>query len=136
MWVLARQIGIDNDELHELVAGVTGKASIKALSVMEGKDVIDTLIRAGGKVTNKRRPRRDLPANVVEMVTPKQARFIKYLEKKLGWQDSPERLKGFIKRTIKKKVVRTKPEATKVIEGLKAMANRKPGKEADNGVSL
>lgn len=133
IWVLARQLGLDSDELHEVVAGITGKHSIKTLSVVEGKDVIEALARAGGKVTKKRKPRRDLPLNVVEIVTPKQMRFIKYLEKKLGWNDNPERLKGFIKRTIKKEVVRTKQEASKVIEGLKSMAEREPKKEVEAG---
>jgi len=136
IWVLARQLGMDSDKLHDLVFGVTGQESIKALTVMEGKDVIEALARAGGKITKKRKPRRDLPLNVVEMITPKQARLIKYLEKKLGWQGNPERLKGFIKRIIKREVVRTKQEAIRVIEGLKSMAEREPNKEVGNGVSV
>lgn len=124
IWVLARQLGMDSDGLHELVGGATGKDSITTLSTKEGADVIDSLVWAGGIVKRKRRFPRDLPPNVVELLTPKQARFIKYLEKKLGWQDDPKRLRGFIKRTVKKEVVRTKQEAIKVIEGLKAMAER------------
>ena len=135
IWALARQLGMESDDLHELVSLTTGKDSIKALSTKEGADVIDNLVRAGGRVKRKRKPRRDLPPNVVELLTPKQARFIKYLEKKLGWQDSPERLKGFIKRSIKKEVVRTKREAMKVIEGLKSMAERELEKEVGNGMS-
>ena len=136
IWVLTRQLGMDRDKLHELIAWATGKDSIKALSTQEGADVIDNLVRAGGRVKKRRKPRRYLPPNVVELLTPKQARFIKYLEKKLGWQDSPERLRGFIKRTTKKEVVRTKREAMKVIEGLKSMAEREPKKEVGNGVSV
>jgi phage gp16-like protein len=128
IWVLARQLGMDSDELHEAVSGVTGKDSIKGLSSNEAAKVIDSLVHAGGRVKKKRRPPRDLPYNVVELLSPKQARFIKYLEKKLGWQNEPDRLSGFIKRSIKRDVVRTKREAMKIIEGLKAMAEREEKK--------
>ena len=136
IWVLARQLGMDNADLHDVVAGATGKDSITTLSIKEGADVIDSLIRAGGIVKRKRRSPRDLPPNVVELLSPKQAKFIKYLEKNLGWQDKPERLKGFIKRIIKREVVRTKQEAIKVIEGLKSMEKRESTKEVGHGVSV
>ena len=137
IWVLARQLGIDSDDLHEMIAGTTGEDSIKSLSTGQGAEVIDSLVQAGGRVKRKRKPRRDLPPNVVELLTPKQARLIRYLERELGWQDNPERLKGFIKRSIKKEVVRTKQEAIKVIEGLKNMAEREARKGvAGNGTTL
>ena len=124
-WVLARQIGMDSDCLHEMVFNITGNDSLKALSVEQGKQVIDSLIYAGAKVKKTRKPRRDLPLNVVELITPDQVRFIKYLEKKLGWHDNPERLKGFLKRTIKGKVAKTKKEGIKAIQGLKSMVERR-----------
>jgi hypothetical protein len=127
IWVLARQLDLDSDELHEVVAGITGKDSIKALSVGEGIEVVNTMIRAGGRVKKKRKPRRKLPPNVVEIVTSEQLSYINYLEKRLGWQDNPERLGGFVKRIIKREVVRTKQEGSKVIQGLKSMANRNKG---------
>ena len=124
IWVLARQLGMESNELHDVVSAVTGKDSIKALSVAEGTDIIEVLIRAGGRVKKKRKLRPDLPPNVVELVTRKQTRLIKQLEKRLGWQDNPERLKGFTRRIIKREGVRTKQEAIKVTEGLKSMARR------------
>ena len=77
-------------------------------------------------IKRKRRPQRYLPPNVVELVTCEQMQFIKYLEKQLGWQDNPERLKGFLRRIIKREGVRTKQEGIKVIQGLKSMVDRKP----------
>jgi hypothetical protein len=124
IWVLARQLGIESNELHDVVSAVTGKDSIKALLVAEGTDIIEVLIRAGGRVKKKRKPRPDLPPNVVELVTRRQTRLIKHLERRLGWHDNPERLKGFTRRIIKREGVRTKQEAMKVIEGLKNMARR------------
>ncbi|MDD5451505.1 MAG: DUF1018 domain-containing protein [Desulfovibrionales bacterium] len=127
IWVLARQLDLNSDELHEVVAGITGKDSIKALSVGEGIEVVNTMIRAGGKVKKKRKPRRKLPPNVVEMVTGEQLEFIRFLEGRLGWQDNPQRLKAFVRRIIKREVVRTKQEGSKVIQGLKSMVSRNKG---------
>ena len=114
---LKTQLGMDSDLLHEMALNVTGKGSIKALSISEAADIIDGLVEAGAKVKRKRRPRRDLPLNVIELITCEQFRLIQYLESQLGW-DNPNQLKGFIKRIIKREGVRTKQEAIKVIEGL------------------
>jgi phage gp16-like protein len=135
IWVLARQLGMESDELHEMVSVVTGKDSIKSLSVTEGTEVIEVLVRAGGRV-KRRQPRPALPPNVVELVTHKQTRLIKRLEKKLGWQDNPQRLKGFTKRITKREGIRTKQEAIKVIEGLKNMARRETKKDVVNGTPV
>ena len=136
IWVLARQLGMESDGLHEMVSVVTGKDSIKSLSVTEGTEVIEVLVRVGGRVKKKRKPRPALPPNVVELVTHKQTRLIKRLEKKLGWQDNPQRLKGFTKRIIKREGIRTKQEAIKVIEGLKNMARWESKKDVVNGMPV
>ena len=132
LWVLARQLGMDSDSLHEFIFSVTGKDSIRALSVLEAKEVIDTLVLNGAKVTRKKLPR-PLPPNVIELVTRKQMKYIRDLERKLGWQNNPERLKGFLKKIIKKKRLRTKEDGAKIIQGLKSMASREsgPGKEVN-----
>lgn len=130
MWVLAKQLGVDSQALHELIHGAYGKTSLKSLAKNEAKTIIDRFIQAGGKVKKKRAPRRSLPPNVVELVTRKQLRFIETLEKKLGWHDNPERLRGFLKRIIKAETVRTKKEGIKVIQALKNMVERNLEKEA------
>jgi hypothetical protein len=127
IWVLARDLEIDGDKLHKLVETLTDKKSLRALSVKEGKAVIELLIRLGGAVKKKKRLPRELPANVVELVTIDQANYIKFLEEQLAWQDNPERLKGLIKRTVGKDRVKTKEEAIKIIEGLKAFLKRGEG---------
>jgi hypothetical protein len=124
IWGLARQLCLDSDPLHELVFNNTGKDSIKALSRSDAAEIIDSLIQAGAIVKKKRKPKRNLPPNVVELATAEQMQFIRYLEAQLGWQDNQERLKGFFEWTIKKEVVRTKEEAIKVIEGLKNILAR------------
>ena len=124
LWVLARQLGMTDELLHEIVFKGTGRKSLKELSVLEAKVVIDNLVEDGAKVTKKRKPRRNLPENVIELVTGEQIRLIEYLVDQLGWDD-PRQLIGFNKRVIKKERIGTTREASKIIEGLKAILNRK-----------
>lgn len=132
IWVLGRQLGLSSYHLHELTHEITGKNSIKTLSVSEGASLIDFLKDAGARVKKKRRPSRKLPSNVVEMPSPDQVRYVKYLEKQLGWQDNPGRIKGFLKHTIKKETIRTKQDGIKAIQGLKSISERKARKEVNN----
>ena len=133
VWMLARQVGIDSDLLHDMVLKQTGKESIKALLKTEGEEIIRALIQSGGKLTKKRRPPKALPLNVVELVTREQRWLIRRLEQELGWTDNPERLKGFIARITKKGEITTKQGAIKVIQGLKGMVERKSKGRANNG---
>lgn len=132
VWVLARQIGIDEEELHRLILDAFGETSLKSLSSNQAKELIDKLIQSGGRVKKKRRRPKDLPANVVELVTRDQMRLVRALEKELGWNDNPDRLKGFTRRIIKADAVRTKEEGIKVIQGLKGMLKRSVEKQEGN----
>jgi len=124
---------MDSDQLHELVLGHTGKDSIKALSVTEGREIIEALIHVGGKIKKKRKPQRDLPLNVVELVSKEQRLLIKYLERELGWDSNPQRLQGFAKRIIKRGSVSTKQEAIKIIQGMKSILKRETKGRVNNG---
>ena len=124
VWVLAKQLGIDDEGLHALVDKKTGKDSIKNLSCSEANAIITGLVVCGAQITKKRTPKRYLPGNAVEMVTQDQMQYIRYLEEKLGWHETPQRLKGFIKRIVKKERVGTKQDGIKVIIGLKSMVER------------
>jgi len=124
IWTLSRQLGMDSELLHEMVFQVTGKHSLQKLSIPEAAGVIDGLVGDGAKVRRKRKPRRALPENVVELLTGEQIRLIEYLVDQLGW-DNPNQLTGFNTRVIKKERICTKQEASKIIEGLKAILSRK-----------
>jgi len=124
IWTLARQLGMESELLHEMVFDVTGKKSLKTLTVPEAVGIIDGLVHDGAKVRRKRKPRRALPENVVELLTGEQIRLIEYLVDQLGW-DNPKQLMGFNRRVIKKERICTTKEASKIIEGLKAILNRK-----------
>lgn len=133
MWVLARQVGMNSDQLHEMVSGHTGKNSIKALSITEGREIIEALIQIGGKIKKKRKPQRDLALNVVELISREQRLLIKHLERALGWNNNSQRLKGFAKRIIKKETISTKQEAVKIIQGMKGILKREAKGRVNNG---
>lgn len=125
IWVLAGKIGLDDEGLHELVKGATGKDSIKGLSQTETAAVIEALQKAGARGKKRRQAADRLPANVVEVVTPKQRGMIGLLERQMGWDDKPERLKGLSRRIIKRDAPRTKREAQKIIQALRNFHTKK-----------
>jgi len=125
IWVLARQLGFDDGQVHDLIFQTTAKKSIKTLSDIEAKQFIDHLIRLGAQVKKRRKPLKELPLNVVELVSQKQVQLIDLLIDQLGWENEPDRLKGFARRTIKRDRIITKQDGMKVIEGLKSILNKK-----------
>lgn len=104
IYVLVKEIGLNNDILHDLVKAMFNKTSLKKLSFIEAGKLIE---RLGGKNS--------------------QENYIRNLEKQIGWAENPERLKGFIKSMFKKDSLKklTKKEKSKLIEALKNMKGRK-----------
>lgn len=104
IYVLVKEIGLNNDILHDLVKAMFNKTRLKKLSFIEAGRLIE---RLGGKNS--------------------QENYIRNLEKQLGWAENPERLKGFIKSMFKKDSLKklTKKEKSKLIEALKNMKGRK-----------
>jgi len=107
LYALAKQKGIDNEELHELVYQCSGKDSIKKLTKDEGIRCIDRI-----------EGRRTAPQG---RITQSQEAYLHDLIKRLGWQNNPKRLKGFIKKYAKVDEIKwlTVKQASNVIEGLK-----------------
>jgi len=124
IWTLARQLGMDSELLHTMVFDVTGKDSLKKLTVPEAVGVIDGLVDDGARIRRKRKKRVKVGPNVIELLTGEQIRLIEYLVDQLGW-DNPKQLTGFNRRVIKKERICTIKEASKIIEGLKAILGRK-----------
>jgi len=73
------------------------------------------------------------PGVLIEMVTPGQRALIRQLESELGWADNPARLENFIIKRFSIKRIRTKVQAIKVIEALKAMLERKGREGSEAG---
>lgn len=117
--VLSRELGMDNDLLHEYVFMMTEKESLKELTLEEAVRVIDGL--EGKKDFNDG-----------SHVTYRQLSYIFSLVKKLGWTDEEgnvdeKRLNGFVKKQygVQHYKWMSRKVASNVIEGLKKLSDRK-----------
>lgn len=115
---LSRELGMDDDLLHEFTSMVTGKDSIRELSVMDAVRLIDSMETKKGYERGDR-------------ISWRQEQYIFVLMRKLGWTDKGgepdlKRLNGFVKKQYGTEDYRwtTKKTAGRVIEGLKALLGR------------
>lgn len=116
IYATAKELGIDNDMLHTYVFNRTGSQHISTLTVAEANKVIDGLefhrIEKEGVIPGR--------------ASERQQRYILDLAIKLGWQDEPWRLKGYLKKYAKVEDVTwlTSRQASNIIEGLKKVIER------------
>lgn len=120
--VSARERGMDNDLLHIHVRTLTGKESLRELTVSEAVRVIDSLEGKSHKPGDH--------------ASAKQMRYIEALAKELGWQKEDgsldkDRLNGFLSKRYGLDHYRwlTRSTASKVIEGLKHMLESRAGRK-------
>ncbi len=111
--VLAREYGLDDDLLHVHIQTVTGKDSLRKLSLGEAVRVIDSLDQKA------------------DQMTWRQKYFIDRLLQELGWTDGQgqpdyNRLDGFCSKYygVDSHKWITRRNASNVIEGLKNMARK------------
>lgn len=125
IWARARQRGLTDETLHQLVSAETGSDSIRALNKTQADKVIVAL---GGVQHQRKRSRtaqaRRQKAGVKQMVTQAQIDLITFLLAELGWTIAS--LEKFCKRQVKRDKPTTTEEANKVIEGMKAILKRRP----------
>ena len=109
----ARQAGIGNDYLHDLVYTVTGKQSLKDLTMAEAATLIDALVKHNG---GGERP---------GIMTDKQHWRLRDYQSKLGWTDA--QLLGFVRKYAHVDFLNwlTIKDASKIIEGLKNIYGKK-----------
>ena len=117
--VLARDYGLDNDLLHIHIQTVTGKDSLKKLSLREAVKVIDSLEKRSS-----------------DRMTWKQKYFIDRLLQEIGWTDEQgdpnyQRLDGFCSKYygVDSHKWLTRRNASNVIEGLKNMLQQERAAE-------
>lgn len=130
IWAMAGQAGIDKDQLHDLVRGATGKESIRLLSRREAAEVIDRLAALTGApaVRTAAVPAAGGRTIRMKLASRRQVWKIRQLEAQLGWGGDPGRLRGFLRRMAQTDDLQwlTFYDAGKVIEAMKAMAERIP----------
>ena len=116
LWVTARNYGLDSAMLHSLALSELSQEHISKLSEREAKYLIE---RIKGKDVPKPAPK--------GRASYEQKKYIRDLAKKLGWDDNPLRLAGFIKKYAGIDNIEwlTPYQASKIIEALKRMASEK-----------
>lgn len=109
---MAKRIGMNNDELHCMVHGLTGCDSIRSLSASQGARVIDRLNVLAG--VEREPPNRASNA---------QQRMILRLADEMGWLGEPARLRGFLEAKAGVSDVKflSIDSARRIIEALKAI---------------
>lgn len=122
LYATAREKGIDNDLLHDMVKSRYKKDSVRALTIKQAANLIDSMETGRTVRLPTGRP--------LYLATEKQIYKIHGLEKALGWADNPARLRGFLKKYAGTEQVEwlTKEQAWRVIEGLKSVL-----KQAEEG---
>lgn len=126
IWATAKELEINSKDLHLIVWTETDKEHISELTKQEAIDVIQRL--------------ETVKANrlgiAYSMATKKQLWKIEQLIKELDW-DNSKRLQKFISKYAKVDSIKwlTKKDAAKIIEGLKAMADRKAKDAPDIALS-
>ena len=108
IYALAREKGIDNENLHSLLYSICKKEHLSQLTITEAVQLIDSL---SGK---------EIPGRV----TARQIHFIQGLAKDFGWDE--KRLRGFVKKVGGVDDIRwlSKAQASNVIEGLKKLKQK------------
>lgn len=111
----AMRASLTDDELHELVYFLTGKESLKELTVGDAKEVIDRMLSVLGEKDEN--PGRASDA---------QLDYIEVLLGAIGWNREPHRFRGFLRAQYGVDDIHFLPrfQVSKVIEALKSMQKR------------
>ena len=112
IFAMAKEAGIRNDEVRDIVYGLTGCESIKSLSKRQAIRVIDRLNVLAG-----------IEKDIPNRATPEQQFLILRLAKEMGWMGDPSRLRGFLEAKAGVSDVKflTIDSARRIIEALKAI---------------
>ena len=127
IYALARERGLDNEMLHAYVFNLTGKNSLKDLTIREAVTVIDALSPSGGRTAGG--------------ITEGQHRYILSLAKELGWVEeggevNRKTLDAFLLKNCGKYAVQwmTAAEAAKLIEGMKPILEKDRKRQQEQGL--
>jgi hypothetical protein len=124
IYATAKELNLDNDLLHTFIFNMIGCEHISALTIYEANQIIDELEY---KKTGVRK--QQYRSN---MATDDQVYKIHALERELGWNDNPRRLRGFMRKYCKTDNEKwlTFDKASKLIEALKKVVDREKKKLA------
>ena len=118
-WCVCREHGISTEDIYAKVYAEFGTEHISDLDDAALRYMIDLL---DGKRTHK-------PSRNSSMASYRQIALIEGIAKRLGWEDNPARLLGFVAKYAKVDDLQwlTKRQASTVVEGLKKIEARQTG---------
>lgn len=132
LWGIAKcpELKLTDEEVHLVVAGHTGKDSIRDLNKRELQMVIRVLYSMKESARKSKHRQKTCAGNPA---TENQRKKIYRLAEELGW-DKPSRLSGMCQRMFKVSAVEwlDYKQCSKLIEALKKMAERQKDKEAQD----
>lgn len=119
IYALAKELNLDNELLHDFMNNTIKEKSISKLTNIQAITLIDELEYKKTGVRKKKIYRSD-------RATEDQIYKIQALEKELGWNENPKRLKGFMKKYSKVEDINwlTDEAASNLIEALKKVLER------------
>ena len=130
----AREAGLDDSQLRDLVEQITGQRSTRALNRDHTKRVIDGLVQLGARPGSPRPPkpsgRRPTPG-VTAMISPAHMQLIQKLREQIGGDFvRDEYFAGVCRKVIHKSRPVTAADANRVVEALKRRAAWRPKAQA------
>lgn len=119
IYALAKELNLDNELLHDFMNNTIKEKNISKLTNIQAITLIDELEYKKTGVRKKKIYRSD-------RATEDQIYKIQALEKELGWNENPKRLKGFMKKYSKVEDINwlTDEAASNLIEALKKVLER------------
>lgn len=119
IYALAKELNLDNELLHDFMKNTIKEKSISKLTNIQAITLIDELEYKKIGIRKKKIYRSN-------RATEAQEGKILALEKELGWNENPKRLKGFIKKYSRVEDINwlTFEAASNLIEALKKVLER------------
>jgi len=131
IYALSKELNMDSETLHIISEKVVGVGSISKLTNIDAIKLIDELEFA----KTGERKKKIYRAN---RATEDQIYKIQALEKELGWNNNPKRLKGFMKRYGRVEDIKwlTFETASNLIEALKKVLEHEQEKKLSDNMSM
>lgn len=119
IFATAKELNLDNELLHAFIENLVGVTSIAQLTSLQAAMVIDELEYKKTGVRKESQYRSN-------MATEDQVYKIHALERELGWDSNPKRLKAFMKKycRVENEKWLTFDKASNLIEALKKVEER------------
>ncbi|MBU2051361.1 MAG: regulatory protein GemA [Gammaproteobacteria bacterium] len=132
IWASAHEVGLEEDELRDVVESVTTKRSISGLTEFQQTIVIRTLDRLKKDTQKKRRrQKKRISGKSGDQATSRQIGEMRRLSEALGW--GRPALRAWLKRcfSAEREEWLSANRASAAIQGLKTMVSRKGSAAAE-----